>query len=68
VVRGSAFTQAARRLMPSVLNEFRHVRHDLVKLSHARVAVEGDRVRPRHYPRRSCSYLDDELMSREMFD
>lgn len=26
------------------------------------------RVRPRHYPPRSCSYLDDELMTREMYD
>ncbi|MGV7967062.1 hypothetical protein PJN90_15920 [Mycobacterium kansasii] len=65
----SRFTQAAKRLLPpSVLDEVRHVRHDLVKLGHARVAVDGDRVRPRHYPPRSCSYLDDELMNREMSD
>ncbi|CQD24409.1 transposase [Mycobacterium lentiflavum] len=30
--------------------------------------VEGDRVRPRHYPPRSCPYLDDNLMNREMYD
>lgn len=30
--------------------------------------AEQGRVRPRHYPPRSCSYLDDDLMNREMYD
>jgi len=64
----STITQAAKRLVPGVLDEVRHVRHDLAKLGHARVAAEGDRVRPRQYPPRTCSYLDDELMNREMSD
>lgn len=29
---------------------------------------EGDRVEPRHYPRRSYSFLDDDLMNREMYN
>lgn len=29
---------------------------------------EGDRVRPRHYPSRSYSFLDDDLMDREMYN
>jgi hypothetical protein len=31
-------------------------------------SVDDDRVRPRHYPPRSCPYLDDNLMNREMYD
>ncbi|AYE98120.1 hypothetical protein PJI21_19165 [Mycobacterium kansasii] len=67
---GAAVARAAKRLLPGValVEEVRHVRHDLAKLGHARVATTGDRVRPRHYPPRSCSYLDDELMNREMSD
>ncbi|EUA04236.1 hypothetical protein I547_1088 [Mycobacterium kansasii 824] len=29
---------------------------------------QGGLVRPRHYPPRSCAYLDDELLSREMYN
>lgn len=29
---------------------------------------DQDRARPRHYPPRYCSYLDDELMNREMYN
>ncbi|OBK27097.1 hypothetical protein A5634_01560 [Mycobacterium asiaticum] len=66
---GAVVARAAKRLLPGVLfEEVRHVRHDLAKLGHARVATAGDWVRPRHYPPRSCSYLDDELMDREMLD
>lgn len=35
---------------------------------HQRPPVDQERVRPRHYPPRSCSYLDDDLMSREMYN
>lgn len=66
---GAVVARAAKRLLPGVLfEEVRHVRHDLAKFGHARVAAAGDRVRPRHYPPRSCSYLDDELLNREMSD
>lgn len=36
--------------------------------AHRPPPVEQGRVRPRHYPPRSCSYLDDDLMNREMYD
>lgn len=33
-----------------------------------RTPPDQDRVRPRHYPPRYCSYLDDNLMNREMYN
>lgn len=35
---------------------------------HRRPPQDQGGVRPRHYPPRSCSYLDDDLMNREMYN
>jgi hypothetical protein len=49
--------------------DFRLARRAITRRLHPRPPVDDQgRVRPRHYPPRSCSYLDDELMNREMYD
>lgn len=48
---------------------FKLARRGITRRLHPRPPVDDQgRVRPRHYPPRSCSYLDDELMNREMYD
>lgn len=40
----------------------------IAKRMHPAPSVDqGGLVRPRHYPPRNCAYLDDELLSREMY-
>lgn len=51
------------------VRDFRLVRRGITRRLHRQPPVDDrGRVRPRHYPPRSCSYLDDELMNREMYD
>lgn len=42
--------------------------HTVTSLVHGTTAAGQTSVRPRHYPPRSCSYLDNDLMEREMYD
>lgn len=50
------------------VRDFRLARRGITRLLHPQLPGDQGRVRPRHYPPRSCSYLDDELMNREMYD
>ena len=51
------------------VRDFRLARRAIARRLRPRPPVDDQgRVRPRHYPPRSCSYLDDELMDREMYD
>ena len=51
------------------VRDFRLARRAITRPLRPRPLVDDQgRVRPRHYPPRSCSYLDDELMNREMND
>lgn len=51
------------------VRDFRLARRAIIRRLRPRPPVDDrGRVRPRHYPPRSCSYLDDELMDREMYD
>ncbi|OBI88414.1 hypothetical protein A5636_09855 [Mycobacterium asiaticum] len=43
------------------------LRHTLVRRDQTH-STKGDLVEPRHYPRRSYSFLDDDLMNREMYN
>jgi hypothetical protein len=37
-------------------------------LIHRRTRADPGPVHPHHFPPRSCSYLDNDLMEREMYD
>ncbi len=50
------------------VRDFRLTGRAITSGVHRPPPVEQGRVRPRHYPPRSCSYLDDDLMNREMYD
>jgi hypothetical protein len=51
------------------VRDFRLARRGITRHLHPSPPVDDHgRVRPRHYPPRSCSYLDDELMNRGMYD
>ncbi|OBF88067.1 hypothetical protein A5791_17985 [Mycobacterium sp. 852002-51163_SCH5372311] len=49
-------------------HDFTRVRRSIQTRIHREPPMDGDRVRPRHYPARSSSYLDEDLMNREMHD
>lgn len=51
-----------------VVRDFRLARRGISRRLHPQLPDDQGRVRPRHYPPRSCSYLDDELINREMYD
>ncbi|WP_236724418.1 hypothetical protein, partial [Mycobacterium avium] len=50
------------------VRDIRLASRGIAKRMHQGRPIDQGRVRPRHYPPRSCSYLDDDLMSREMHD
>ncbi len=50
------------------VRDFRRTGRAITSGVHRPPPVEQCRVRPRRYPPRSCSYLDDNLMNREMYD
>ncbi len=53
---------------PRAARDFRLARRRITGRVQRPRPVDEDRVRPRHYPPRSCPYLDDSLMNREMYD
>lgn len=53
---------------PRAARDFSPARHSITRHVHPPASADEDRVRPRHYPPRSCPYLDDNLMNREMYD
>ncbi|OBJ87786.1 hypothetical protein A5640_06130 [Mycobacterium asiaticum] len=57
------------RVWARAVRNFRLARRGFVRRLHPPPPVDDHgHVRPRHYPPRSGSYLDDELMDREMYD
>lgn len=50
------------------VRDIRLASRGIAKRMHTEPPGDQGRVRPRHYPPRSCSYLDDNLMSREMYN
>lgn len=59
LTKNHAWTRAVR--------DFRLAGRTITRRMH-RPPVDQGRVRPHHYPPGSCSYLDDDLMNREMYD
>lgn len=50
------------------VRDFRLTGRTITSAMHRPPPADQGRVRPRHYPPRSCSYLDDDLMTRQMHD
>jgi hypothetical protein len=53
---------------PHAVRDFRLTGLAIARGMHRPPRVNQGHVRPRHYPPRSWSYLDDDLMNREMYD
>jgi hypothetical protein len=53
---------------PRAVRDFKFTGRAIARGMHRPPPVDQGHVRPRHYPPRSCSYLDDDLINREMYD